>query len=163
MQNQIIYRIGDATKPQADGNKIIAHICNNIGAFGKGFVLSVDRRWKAPKIMYKGWYAGARREDEKKFGLGETQFVKVENDIWVANMIAQKGIYTKNGVPPIRYSAVESCLNTVAEMAKRIAPSSIHMPRIGCGLAGGKWNRVEEIINRTLIANDIGVFVYDLR
>ena len=34
------------------------------------------------------------------------------------------------------------------------------MPRIGCGLAGGKWAVVEPIIQRAL--EDIPVFVYDL-
>jgi hypothetical protein len=35
------------------------------------------------------------------------------------------------------------------------------MPRIGCGLAGGKWEMIEPIILRTLIANGIAVSVYD--
>jgi hypothetical protein len=35
------------------------------------------------------------------------------------------------------------------------------MPRIGCGLAGGDWNKVEAIINKTLISNGLEVFVYD--
>jgi hypothetical protein len=28
---------GDATSPQAKGPKVIAHVCNDIGAWGKGF------------------------------------------------------------------------------------------------------------------------------
>jgi hypothetical protein len=35
------------------------------------------------------------------------------------------------------------------------------MPRIGCGLAGGKWEKIEAIIDRTLLAAGIGVTVYD--
>ena len=72
----IIYLVGDATRPQGTGNKIIAHICNSIGKWGKGFVLSVSKRWKSPEIMYKGWYSGARRENENEFALGEIQLVK---------------------------------------------------------------------------------------
>ncbi|MHA2280056.1 MAG: Appr-1-p processing protein [Promethearchaeota archaeon] len=158
----ITYLTGDATSPQGTGNKIIAHICNNIGAWGKGFVLAISRRWKAPEIMYKGWYVGARRrEQESKFGLGETQIVRAESGIWVANMVAQDGIYAKKGVPPIRYTAVGSCLEILAVKAKEM-PASVHMPRIGCGLAGGEWRFIEAIINDTLIKNDIPVFVYDL-
>ena len=37
------------------------------------------------------------------------------------------------------------------------------MPRIGCGLAGGDWNKVEKIINETLIDKGIEVYVYDLK
>ena len=35
----IHYIKGDATQPQAKGNKVIAHICNDLGGWGKGFVL----------------------------------------------------------------------------------------------------------------------------
>ncbi|MEV6001124.1 Appr-1-p processing protein, partial [Streptomyces griseomycini] len=27
------------------GVKVIAHVCNDIGGWGKGFVLAVSRRW----------------------------------------------------------------------------------------------------------------------
>ena len=60
----------------------------------------------------------------------------------------------------IRYDAVEKCLNKVAEFAKE-NQASIHMPRIGCGLAGGKWEEIESIILRTLLNKDIKVIVYD--
>jgi hypothetical protein len=35
----------------------------------------------------------------------------------------------------------------------------VHMPRIGCGLAGGTWDRVGPIVDWTLDRRD--VFVYD--
>jgi len=35
------------------------------------------------------------------------------------------------------------------------------MPRIGCGLAGGDWSRIEPLIAETLCASDIDVTVYD--
>jgi hypothetical protein len=40
--------------------------------------------------------------------------------------------------------------------------ASVHMPRIGCGLAGGEWGRVESIVRDTLCAEGIEVTVYDL-
>jgi len=38
--------------------------------------------------------------------------------------------------------------------------ATIHLPRIGCGLAGGKWESVEPLIREAM--PDTGVFVYDL-
>jgi hypothetical protein len=38
--------------------------------------------------------------------------------------------------------------------------ATIHMPRIGCGLAGGKWESVEPLIR--IAIPTIEVFVYDL-
>jgi hypothetical protein len=35
------------------------------------------------------------------------------------------------------------------------------MPRIGCGLAGGKWEEIRPIIERTLLKNNVEVYVYD--
>jgi hypothetical protein len=36
------------------------------------------------------------------------------------------------------------------------------MPRIGCGLAGGDWNKIEAIINETLGEKGLDVTVYDI-
>jgi len=93
--------------------------------------------------------------------LGNVQFVKAADDIWVANMIAQRDIKPdKDGLPPIRYSFVSECLERVSHFAKR-QNASVHMPRIGCGLAGGQWTEIEEIVNSELIAHEIATTVYD--
>jgi hypothetical protein len=39
--------------------------------------------------------------------------------------------------------------------------ASVHMPRIGCGLAGGRWERIEPLITRRLSEHGIAVTVYD--
>ncbi len=41
---EISYLVGDATTPDTQGPKIISHICNDIGAWGKGFVLAISKR-----------------------------------------------------------------------------------------------------------------------
>ncbi|EJF37406.1 hypothetical protein HMPREF1320_1645 [Capnocytophaga sp. oral taxon 335 str. F0486] len=84
----IHYLKADATVPQAEGNIVIAHICNDIGAWGKGFVLALSKRWKYPEKQYKQWY-----KEGGNFALGEVQFVSVEEKIWVANLIGQHNIY----------------------------------------------------------------------
>ena len=125
----IHYCIGDAVYPNFTGNIIIPHICNDIGGWGAGFVLAISKRWKLPEQKYYEWY-----KSNNNFRLGEVQFVKVEDNIIIANMIAQKDIIPKNGIPPI-----------------------------GCGLAGGHWIEIEKIINDTLIKENINVWVYDLK
>jgi len=49
----IHYVQGDATQPQGDGPQIIAYVCNDIGRWGKGFVLALSKRWKEPEHAYK--------------------------------------------------------------------------------------------------------------
>ncbi|NDV60385.1 macro domain-containing protein [Bacteroides sp. 519] len=154
----IIYLKGDATSPQASGIKIIAHICNDIGGWGKGFVLAISNRWPEPEKAYRGWH---HLRAENNFALGNIEVIKVEPYIYVANMIGQCGIKTSRSAGvPIRYDAVEACLDKLAEEAK-LLNASVHMPRIGCGLAGGKWEKIEPLIEKTLLSNDIDVYVYD--
>ena len=154
----IQYRIGDATFPEADGFKIIAHVCNDIGGWGKGFVLALSRRWAEPEAAYRRWY---RERDTNDFQLGAVQLVQVGAEIWVANLVGQQGIRRGPDGPPVRYNAIEDGLNTLADEADAMG-ASIHMPRIGSGLAGGSWDTIERIIERTLIAARIRVVVYDL-
>lgn len=153
----IRYTTGDATKPTVAGNKIIVHICNDIGGWGRGFVLALSKRWKEPEKQYRAWFAS-----QENFALGEVQFVQVEPDMWVANMIGQHNIiHSEQGNPPIRYAAVKSALEKVGNFAAQHR-ASVHMPRIGCGLAGGTWENIEPLVVDAISQRDIPVTVYDL-
>lgn len=144
----IRYVTGDATEPQATGTRVIVHICNDVGAWGAGFVLAVSKRWQLPEYMYRS----------RVFRLGEAQIVQVEPDLYVANMIAQRGFPTLAQPVAVDYVALEKCLNYLAAACNK--GTSFHMPRIGCGIAGGQWHEVERIIERKL--GDFDVTVYDL-
>jgi O-acetyl-ADP-ribose deacetylase (regulator of RNase III) len=154
----INYIEGDATQPQAKGSKLIAHVCNDLGGWGKGFVLAVSKRWPEPEAAYRAWHKDRSKND---FGLGAIRLVQVEPYVWVANMVAQRGMKTGSNGPPIRYDAVRVCLKKLAGEAKSLG-ASVHMPRIGCGLAGGRWEQVEPIIAGELTSHDVEVTVYDL-
>lgn len=155
--SQIAFVKGDATCPQAKGAKIICHICNDIGGWGKGFVLAISKRWKEPEAAFRKWYTEGKNGG---FTLGAVQFVQVDSYLWIANMVAQKGTKTGSSGPPIRYEAVAMCLAQVARKALDLK-ASVHMPRIGCGLAGGKWEVIEPYLNQHLVTAGIPVTVYD--
>jgi O-acetyl-ADP-ribose deacetylase (regulator of RNase III) len=148
---------GDATDPQASGRKVIAHICNDRGGWGKGFVVAISRRWPEPERDYRDWH---RHRAGNDFGLGAVRLVPVRPDIWVANMIGQHGMRAGSNGPPIRYEAVEQCLAALGDHALELR-ASVHMPRIGTGLAGGRWEKIEPIVLRTLCERDLDVTVYD--
>ncbi len=149
---------GDATSPQGEGVKIIAHVCNDLGGWGKGFVLALSRRWPEPEAAYRRWH---RERAGNDFGLGAVQFVRVEPYVWVANLVGQRGMRTgrSTGVP-VRYEAIDTALGTLADKAAELG-ASVYMPRIGCGLAGGSWDRVEPLVLRRLVDRGIPVTVYD--
>lgn len=153
----INYVKGDATNPPGENPRIIVHVCNDIGAWGRGFVLAVSRKWPAAERGYREWHKSG---DERPFELGQVQFVHVEPAIWVANLIGQHGIRHSRGVPPVRYEAIREGLSRVAEFAIEHG-ASLHMPRIGCGLAGGKWEDVGRLLEQ-VADKGIAVSVYDL-
>ncbi len=147
----IRYVVGDATNPLAKGPKIIAHICNDIGKWGKGFVMAVSTKWPSVRMAYLDWY------QKPAFGLGRVLYVRVRPDIIVANMVAQAGIRTGSKGPPIRYDALDVCLADLAG-TRAAGVASVHMPRIGCGLAGGKWEKVEPLLRKHLSHLDVTVY-----
>ncbi|MET7492547.1 macro domain-containing protein [Streptomyces sp900116325] len=155
--SEITYVRGDATAPQGKGVKLIAHVCNDLGGWGKGFVLAVSRRWPEPEAAYRRWH---RERAGNEFGLGAVQFVQVGRYLWVANMVGQRGIRTGSKGVPVRYEAMDTALEAVAERVVELG-ASVHMPRIGCGLAGGKWSRTEPLIQHRLLSRGIAVTVYD--
>ncbi|GGW99931.1 macro domain-containing protein [Streptomyces chartreusis] len=155
--SEITYIRGDATVPSVKGVKVIAHVCNDIGGWGKGFVLAISRRWPEPEKSYRAWH---RERASNDFGLGAVRFVQVEPYVWVANMVGQRGIRTGSKGVPVRYEAIDAALERLAEKAADLG-ASVHMPRIGCGLAGGKWSRVEPLITDRLVRRGIAVTVYD--
>lgn len=163
---ELKYVNGDATSPIGTGMKIIPHICNDIGAWGAGFVMALSARWRAPEKEYRMWHRMGYMVDmfgyRETFALGSIQFVCVESDIIVANMIAQTGIYSCDGVPPIRYDALAACLYKVASIAENI-DASIHAPRFGAGLAGGEWTRIEMLIKASFQINNVTVYDYDAK
>lgn len=143
------YVSGDATALLAgdpSNGKCLAHITNNAGQWGAGFVLAISRRWAQPEKSYRI----SRAE------LGFIQLVRVGEKRLVANMCAQDNVTTRI-FPRVQYEALNTCLQNLAfDLDKNY---EIHMPRIGCGLGGGVWEKIEPLIEENL--EKFSVFVYD--
>ena len=157
----LTYQTGDATRPNGTDTRVIVHVCNDVGAWGAGFVVALSRRWPEPERAYRAW---SKEHGDVPFELGQVQFVAVEPDLWVANLIGQhdiarKGVRTHQ--PPVRYEAIRTGLARVRHFAQE-HQASVHMPRIGAGLAGGDWVILEGIIRDELAGQGVAVTVYDL-
>lgn len=150
----IAYIRGDATEPEGIGHKVIVHVCNDVGAWGAGFVMALSRRWKAPEQLYL--------DGKRQLKLGAVQVVTVEPDVDVSNMIAQRAFPTHKNPCALDYFALHECLRTLACIYGNRDNVSFRMPRIGCGIAGGDWTRVERIVHEALSKAGFPVTVYDL-
>ncbi|VWM06454.1 macro domain-containing protein [Burkholderia lata] len=133
----IIYEIGDAAVPQQD-SILIAHVVNNRGKWGRGFVVSLGKKYPVARDGYLDLF-----REERKPSLGMVQFMSVDEErrIYVANMVAQDGIrkHSRDTAQYVSYPALKNCLCQVCEfaMANRV---SVQMPMIGTGLGGGSWD-----------------------
>lgn len=156
---EIKYIKGDATEPILFENKysVICHCCNALGAWGKGFVVPLGKKYPIAKEKYLELI----KNSSKATILGSVSFAKATDKIIVANIIGQYDIYPRNGKIPLDYAALEKGFKFIIEIFKmHKMPFTVHMPKIGCGLAGGDWNRVENIIKNTFINSNIEVYVY---
>lgn len=170
----ITYLNGDATRPDLSGGlRVLPHICNNIGGWGSGYVLALSARWDGPERRYRQWSAHCKGD----LPLGLIQTVPVKDDdgstLFIANMVAQQGVVGPDNPRPVDYEALFCCLSNLASWIRSYEDvqesihrpgfpegTTIHMPRIGCGLGGGNWEIVELLIRTCLSEYD--VFVYDL-
>lgn len=134
------------------GCVLIPHVCNNIGAWGAGFVVPLGVQFPEAKARYLQWVK--KDEDSLPFGLGSTQFVTIDNVV-VCNMVAQNGT---GGIRPLRYNALSRCLDEVAIMALS-SGGQIICPAFGSGLAGGYWPFIEALIKDCWLEREISVTV----
>lgn len=149
------YINGDITTHDID-NAVIPHICNDMGMWGAGFTRALSNKWYRSELAYRNWAT-----TQNKFELGGCQFVKVDDTIVVANMIAQHKIYKSGNRPPIRYGALATAMGKVLDYAGK-HNLDVHCPKFGAGLAGGAWKAIEQLILEIWVDNGLSVTVYEL-
>jgi O-acetyl-ADP-ribose deacetylase (regulator of RNase III) len=150
------YLYGDATQPRDGGKIILIHVVNDRTAnWGGRFARAVANKWPVAQEDFRSW---ARMGNN--LSLGMTHFVEVEANTTVATMIAQKGYGTAKHTR-LRYSALETCLLSVKEVARQ-QHATVHLPRIGAGEAGGDWSVISELLDNLLVRGGIEATVYTL-
>jgi len=151
---KIILEFGDATKPRGSGKKIIAQVVNTSASLGRGFGYSLAKNYPIIKDKLKEWSA-----DKTQFILGSTNLVQVDKEIFVFQMLAQKGLFAKGDEIPLRYKELRQCLIQLRKIALE-NNFSVHMPAIGAGQAGGDWEIIIGMIHDELINFEIKVNIY---
>lgn len=153
MSTGLNFVTGDATRPDLRGRPagpgVIAHVVNDRPAWGRGFVLALSAAYKEPEAAY--------RADPPR--IGSVRIVQVSRQLYVANLCAQSGLPGRDNPRPLDMLALESTLLTLRDFARREG-ASVHLPRIGAGLARGHWPDIEALLEKTL--KGLNVTVYDL-
>lgn len=156
IENYFHYQKGDASVPIGNSTLII-HVVNNLGKWGKGFVMSLTKHYPTIKDSYLEWH-----QTEPK--MGNVQFVEINKDdrIFIGNLLAQNGIRKsyKDRNCYLDYVALEKSLNDVADfaLANRL---SVQAPKLGSGLAGGDWNIIQDLIKNTISYKKIPCYIIE--
>lgn len=153
-EDRIFLEYGDATKPRGTGTKIIAQVVNTGGAVGIGFGKALAKNYPVVKTELDVWHS-----DKEKFQLGKSNLIKINKDLYVFQMLAQKGLYPKGDEIPLKYNNLRDCLCELAEIATSLK-ATVHMPQIGAGQARGDWNIILGMIHDELIAKQVKVNIY---
>lgn len=148
--------LGDALVPRSDGATIIAHVVNDGTANwgGGGFASAVRRKFPEVAEDFQKWASQSRAN----LRLGNSRICEAGPGLFVFSIVAQKG-YGPSNRPRIRYEPLERCLLQLAQEAIE-HNAVVQMPRIGCGLAGGRWNLVRELIEDSLLEVGVPTTVY---
>lgn len=147
----LTYVTGDVLK--VEPTRIIAHGVNCRGGFGSGVAGQIARTFPEVKRGYMRWFK------EGKWKPGEMQVVMTDDGHLVANLATQD-TYGREG-RHVLYDAVEASFRRLLSFAQT-RDCAVAMPKIGAGLGGGEWAKVEQILVNLLDEFDIDVEVYTL-
>lgn len=119
---------------------IIAHQVNCKGVMGAGLAKALRSKYPIIFSRYREFCLAGR------FRPGMVQFVCVADSLYVCNLAGQDEYSTDKQYTD--YAALAIALPKLHQVgqARRLP---IYMPyKMGCGLAGGDWDVVSELINR---------------
>lgn len=140
-----------------DGNifdsdaKIICHQVNTYGVMGAGIAAEIKGRFQEVYREYMGFCAAY--PDQYLFG---RVLFSVAQNRFIANCFSQKGMDT-------HYEAFDHCMQGVKEFAEEHDNAKIAIPyKMGCGIAGGDWGTVEQIIHDVFEGSDLEVEIWKL-
>jgi O-acetyl-ADP-ribose deacetylase (regulator of RNase III) len=127
---------------------IICHQANTLGVMGAGLAKSIVIRWPHVLTEYKDYLEGLKQHNEEP--LGHANMTLVDYRLHVCNLYGQNtiGRYAQH----TQYWAVEKALNRLVGWIKEFGFNTpIYIPyNMGCGLAGGDWNEMLKILERTV-------------
>lgn len=123
----------------------ICHQVNCMGVMGSGVAKQIREKWPHVYQSYHDATENYTKEHGREALLGKVQFIKVAENTSVVNMFGQFN-YGRDGAKYTDMGALRKCFAT---LEKRVRPGeTIAMPyRIGCGLAGGDWGEVVDMLS----------------
>lgn len=150
----IVFRDGDLLKTNCD---VICHQVNCQGVMGAGIALQIKKLYPNVYEEYREYCDKYRQFDI----LGTCLLVRTIDGKNVANLFAQYD-YGRNGCHT-NYTALKMAFNQLKKYSIDFGYRKIGIPfGIGCGLAGGDWNKVCSIIEEVFELTYLEVEIWKL-
>lgn len=147
----IKYVEGDAIKATLEQKtNVLVQGCNCFTTMGAGIAKGIRFTWP-------GAYAAdcqTKKGDRNKMG-NFTFYDDDTNNITIVNAYTQYTYWDRKDM--LSYDAIRMCMRKIKE---KYSGRKIGMPQIGCGLAHGKWSKVEKIIEEELAGEDVTVYIF---
>jgi O-acetyl-ADP-ribose deacetylase (regulator of RNase III) len=149
---KIIYRKGNLLDTDC---MLIGHGCNAQGKMNSGVAKAIRSKYPDAYKDYMDRY--------KKYGLNLGDVIpsviyKHKNKI-IVNCITQEYYGRDPDKIYVSYNAIQQCMKKINHFYAS-GFDCIGLPKIGAGLGGGAWSKIEEIIEREL--TNIQPIVYEL-
>ncbi len=130
----ITYFMGDLLKSP---EKVIVHGCNCFCVMGSGIAAQIRKQFPS------AWLADQNTIPGDNYKLGRYTYA-AEHDKLIFNAYTQ---YGTNLPVNVNYDALRNALTRISQDLRTVGyDGPVALPRIGCGLAGGEWAVVEDIL-----------------
>jgi len=127
---------------------VIAHGCNCFCAMGAGIAKQIKKEFDDAYLMD----CQTKKGDYNKLG----NYTKAyQHGVWIYNLYIQYEYGTDK--IQIDYESLTLCLRKLNRECKG---KTIGLPLIGCGYAGGDWEKVKQIIKKELYNMNVKIIFY---
>jgi hypothetical protein len=146
----------------AVGPIVIAHVVSDSARAWsrRGVAAALARTWPRAANAFRTWAIAS----PDNLNLGHVHHVDLADragrSVTIASMVVQQG-YGPGVTTRLQYDALYDALAVVADIAARNG-AAVHMPRIGAGQAGGRWDLIEAAVVGQLVERGVPVTVHTL-
>ena len=146
---------------------IIAHQVNCQGVMGAGVAKQIKEKYPA---VYKNYKTFCEDTGDKRDLLGTCLVSMVEHDKMICNLFGQynygrNGTYTNVSYLSLSIIAMIKMLESIYNIENKTRPQFvIAIPYcIGCGLGGGNWEEIKEMLENIEKTYNVIFVAYDIR
>jgi IrrE N-terminal-like domain len=143
------------------GPVIVAHVVNDSAhAWSRRSVAAtLAARWPHAAQAFRAWTI-ASPENLRLGRIHACEQRDGDRVVTIVSLVAQQG-FGPGAVTRLHYDALHETLTAVADLAKRTG-ATVHVPRIGAGQAGGRWDLIESDLAAVIADKEIGLVVHTL-